>query len=213
MSFDSGLYEDVTDFAQSVGWLAGPAEVFSEYGVVLVAPVILALLWRARRRSAAELAAAVWVPVAIGVALVFDTVLKYAFAEVRPCRVVPGAHPLLPCDPPADYAFPSNHTVIAAAFAAAVLLVHRRWGWWSMAFAVLVAISRVYTGAHYPHDVVAGLAVGAGVGLLGLAVIPRLAELAGRFRDHRRASARSAPRRGRGRPGFGSRPPGGTDLR
>ncbi|WP_328610588.1 phosphatase PAP2 family protein [Amycolatopsis sp. NBC_00345] len=190
MFFDAGLYKDVTDFAGSVGWLAGPVVAFSEYGVFLVVPVILALVWRARRRGAAELAAAVWVPVAVGVALVFDTVLKSAFAEVRPCRVVAGVHTLLPCDAPTDYAFPSNHTVIVAAFAAAVLLVNRRWGWWAVGFAVLVGISRVYIGAHYPHDVVAGFALGMAVGLLGLAVTPRLAKLVERFTEFRSQPAR-----------------------
>ncbi|HEY3711107.1 MAG TPA: phosphatase PAP2 family protein [Amycolatopsis sp.] len=175
MFFDSGLYKDVTDFAGSVGWLAGPVVAFSEYGVFLIVPVILALVWRARTRGAAELAAALWVPVAVAVALAFDTVLKSAFAEVRPCRVVPGVHTLLPCDAPTDYAFPSNHTVIVAAFAGAMLLVNRRWGWWAAGFAVLVGISRVYIGAHYPHDVVAGFAIGMAVGLLGFAVVPRLA--------------------------------------
>ncbi|WP_051792514.1 phosphatase PAP2 family protein [Amycolatopsis jejuensis] len=172
--FDAGLYRDITDFAWSQQWLAGIVTGFSEYGVFLVVPVILALVWRARGRGAAELVAALWVPAAIALALAVDTVLKQLFAEIRPCRVVPGVHTLLPCDPPTDYAFPSNHTVIVAAFAVALLLVHRKWGWWALFFAVLMGISRVYVGAHYPHDVLAGFAVGAGVALLGLAVRARV---------------------------------------
>ncbi|MGV9300637.1 MULTISPECIES: phosphatase PAP2 family protein [Amycolatopsis] len=178
---DAGLYRDVTDFAWSQQWLAGIATTFSEYGVFLIVPVILALLWRARTRGAAALAAAAWVPIAIAVALAVDTVLKSVFAEVRPCRVVAGVHTLLPCDPPTDYAFPSNHTVIVAAFAVAVLLVNRKWGVWALVFAVLMGISRVYVGAHYPHDVLAGFVVGAGVALLGLVVREPLAKVAVRL--------------------------------
>ncbi|MER6874866.1 phosphatase PAP2 family protein, partial [Amycolatopsis sp. NPDC000673] len=122
-----------------------------------------------------------WVPIAIAVALAVDTVLKSVFAEVRPCRVVAGVHTLLPCDPPTDYAFPSNHTVIVAAFAVAVLLVNRKWGVWALVFAVLMGISRVYVGAHYPHDVLAGFVVGAGVGLLGIVVREPLAKVAVRL--------------------------------
>lgn len=178
---DAGLYRDVTGFAWSQHWLAGIATTFSEYGVFLVAPVILALLWRARTRGPAALAAAAWVPIAIAAALAVDTVLKSVFAEIRPCRVVPGVHTLLPCDPPADYAFPSNHTVIVAAFAVALLLVNRKWGLWALVFAVLMGVSRVYVGAHYPHDVLAGFVVGAGIGALGLVVREPLAKVAVRL--------------------------------
>ncbi|WP_020664850.1 phosphatase PAP2 family protein [Amycolatopsis benzoatilytica] len=165
---DAGLYRDITDFAWSQQWFAGIATTFTEYGVFLIVPVILALLWRARTRGPAELAAAAWVPIAVAVALIVDTVLKSAVAEVRPCRVVPNVHTLLPCDAPTDYAFPSNHTVIVASFAVALLLVHRKWGIWALVFAVLIGISRVYVGAHYPHDVLAGFVVGAAVASLGL---------------------------------------------
>jgi len=178
---DAGLYRDITDFAWSQQWFAGIATAFSEYGVFLIVPVFLALLWRARTRGLAELAAIAWVPIAVALALVVDTVLKSAFAEVRPCRVVPDVHTLLPCDPPTDYAFPSNHTVIVAAFAVALLLVHRKWGIWALVFAVLMGISRVYVGAHYPHDVLAGFVVGAGVALLGLVVRAPLEKLAARL--------------------------------
>ncbi|MGW4482923.1 phosphatase PAP2 family protein [Amycolatopsis sp. NPDC004368] len=181
---DAGIYRAVTDFAWSQHWLAGFAVVFGEYGVFLVVPAMLVLLWRAR--GAAALARAVWVPIAVAVALGFDTVLKALFAEVRPCRVVAGVHTLLPCDAPADYSFPSNHTVIAAAFAGAVLLIRRTWGAGATVFAVLVGASRVYLGAHYPHDVVAGLAVGLVVGLCGIAAHAWLVKLVERLPVGRR---------------------------
>ncbi|HWD01185.1 MAG TPA: phosphatase PAP2 family protein [Amycolatopsis sp.] len=166
---DAGIYRAITDFAWSQHWLAGIAVAIGEYGVFLVAPVLLALLWHARR-DADALARAAWVPIAVAVALGIDTVLKSAFAEIRPCRVVPGVHTLVPCDAPTDYAFPSNHTVFVAAFAGALLLIRRSWGWWATAFAVLIGFSRVYLGAHYPHDVLAGLVVGYAVGLSGVGV-------------------------------------------
>ncbi|MFI5610700.1 phosphatase PAP2 family protein [Amycolatopsis sp. NPDC051903] len=192
---DAGIYRAVTDFAWSQHWLAGFAVAFGEYGVFLVVPAVLALLWRARGAPTA-LARAVWVPAAVALALGFDTVLKALFAEVRPCRVVPGVRTLLPCDAPTDYAFPSNHTALVAAFAGAVLLVRRSWGWWATAFALLIGVSRVYLGAHYPHDVLAGLVVGYGVGLCGVAVHRHLRRLAERI-----LPARVSAASGSGRPG------------
>ncbi|MFF0147722.1 undecaprenyl-diphosphatase [Amycolatopsis sulphurea] len=174
---DAGIYRNVTDFAWAQHWLSGLGIAVAEYGVFLVVPVILALLWRARHHGADMLAVAVWVPLSMALAFVADTALKSLFAEVRPCRVVAGVHTLLPCDPPADYAFPSNHTVLVAAFAAAMFLVNRRWGRWAAVFAVVIGISRVYVGAHYPHDVLAGLVVGGVIGLLGTFARAPLAKL------------------------------------
>lgn len=54
-------------------------------------------------------------------------------------------------------------------------------GSWALVFAVLMGISRVYVGAHYPHDVLAGFVVGAGIGALGLVVREPLARMAVRL--------------------------------
>ncbi|EME60917.1 phosphatase PAP2 family protein [Amycolatopsis decaplanina] len=165
---DDGLYRAVTGFAASVPWLAGPAVAVTEYGLFLVVPAIVAMLWWARSRGPRALASALWVPCSVALAFGVDSVIKALVAEPRPCWAVTGVRPLLPCDPPADFSFPSNHTAIVAAFAAAVFLVRRRWAIPAGIFALLIGLSRVYVGAHYPHDVLAGLVVGAGVGMSGV---------------------------------------------
>jgi undecaprenyl-diphosphatase len=61
---------------------------------------------------------------------------------------------------------PSGHAVFA--FLTAVMLGHRRSWRWQVplyGFALAVAWQRVYVGAHYPLDVLAGALVGAVVGL------------------------------------------------
>lgn len=68
------------------------------------------------------------------------------------------------------YSFPSGHTMHAVLFAI-LYSAHVPIIAWIMApFAVLVAMSRVVLGLHYPSDVVAGAALGALLACCSLAV-------------------------------------------
>lgn len=69
---------------------------------------------------------------------------------------------------PITTSFPSGHSASAAAFATAVALESPWLGAVAIPLAAGVAVSRVYTGAHYPSDVLAGAALGAGAAALTL---------------------------------------------
>jgi undecaprenyl-diphosphatase len=56
--------------------------------------------------------------------------------------------------------FPSGHTSTAFSFAVLLIVLYRRWLWLALIPAALVAWSRVYLGAHFPLDTVAGAFVG-----------------------------------------------------
>jgi diacylglycerol kinase family enzyme len=64
---------------------------------------------------------------------------------------------------PASTSFPSGHAASAFAFATAFALEQRRARLPLFALASAVAYSRVYTGVHYPGDVLVGAALGAAV--------------------------------------------------
>ena len=68
-----------------------------------------------------------------------------------------------------EFSFPSGHTLHAVAFTILAVAAFPALGWILVRFAVLVALSRVVLGLHYPSDVLAGAAVGAT--LAGLALV------------------------------------------
>ncbi|MFE9393603.1 bifunctional phosphatase PAP2/diacylglycerol kinase family protein [Streptomyces sp. NPDC006784] len=90
---------------------------------------------------------------------VVNTVGKGAFGRSRPLLdEVPVIRRLKRL--PTSTSFPSGHAASAAAFATAVTLESRGWGAAVLPVAASVAFSRVYTGVHYPSDVLAGAAIG-----------------------------------------------------
>ncbi|HEY5614588.1 MAG TPA: phosphatase PAP2 family protein [Bacteroidota bacterium] len=90
--------------------------------------------------------------------------LKDIFGRIRPCHVLPDVNILVPCG--SGLSFPSSHAVNN--FAAAVLLSFYmpKGKWWFYTFAIAMAFSRPYVGAHYPSDILAGSAIGVGCGAL-----------------------------------------------
>jgi membrane-associated phospholipid phosphatase len=164
---DAGLYRDVTTFAASTPhWLAGMIDAATDAGLAVFAVLFVVAWWRSRRGHARGAALAVLAPVATVVAYAVSEVVKSFLREERPCRAVAGVVTLAPCPATGDWSFPSNHATIAAAAAVALVLAWRRLAWFVVPLALLLGLTRVYLGMHYPHDVAAGLLLGGLVALL-----------------------------------------------
>ncbi|MBY8885392.1 phosphatase PAP2 family protein [Streptomyces sp. PTM05] len=111
---------------------------------------------RAALRGAGSLAVA---------STVVNTMAKWSVRRARPALTdVPAVRRLR--RQPATTSFPSGHAASAAAFAFGVALEEPRWGVLIAPVAASVAFSRVYTGVHYPSDVLAGAAVGVAAALV-----------------------------------------------
>lgn len=56
--------------------------------------------------------------------------------------------------------FPSDHTVLAFAFACSLFLLHKKLGSVALGIACFIGISRIMAGVHYPSDVLAASIIG-----------------------------------------------------
>jgi membrane-associated phospholipid phosphatase len=162
---DDSLMVDVNHLALHTAWLHSPLVDYAHYGVVLFAVLLLSGLFLAKNSPSPRLAAAGWTPLAMLIALALNQLLGRWVAEPRPYQTHPQL--LVLGSRTSDFAFPSDHAVMAGAVAAGLLLVSRRLGVIASVAAGVMAFSRVYIGAHYPWDVLAGLLLAAAVTVLG----------------------------------------------
>jgi undecaprenyl-diphosphatase len=154
------LYTWTADLGASLpGPVGAVVEVVGELGIIVLLLAAALLAWRARARGLEHVAVAVAAAITVVGAYVLSEVVKSIVGEERPCRTLP-VHPLAACPGLGDYSWPSNHAVIAASLATAVVVMAPTWWRFAVPVALAVAVARVLTGAHYWHDVATGVAVG-----------------------------------------------------
>lgn len=146
-------------------WLWLP-EVLSTVGSYWGAPavVLLLLVWRRMqaRRGADSLDASLCSFVlGFALAMAAAAVAKMAFALPRPSLVLGEAVYRAASGPDSRYTLPSGHSVYVGVLAVALWPL---FGWGGrvglLAFAAAVGWSRIVLGAHFPADVIVGLAIG-----------------------------------------------------
>ena len=173
MDANTSLFLSVNDFARSTPWLHGPLVLYAGYGLVVFAGLLVAGWWIARKAGdPVRMAAALWAPTGMLLALAVNQPIVAAVNESRPYASLPDI--LVLATPTTDPGFPSDHAMVAGAVTAGLFLVDRRLGWVTAAAAALMAFSRVYIAAHYPLDVVVGLMLGAAISLAGYFLLRRI---------------------------------------
>jgi undecaprenyl-diphosphatase len=149
--YDSLHSQLATLFFSAITW-AGHLAFWAAVGLVLVL--------KDKRRPAIDLLTGALI------VIIAVQVIKYGLAVPRPFEVIPGVLPLThdPIGGEADPSFPSGHAAIVAMGAVIVGSAYPRSRPALVVLVLLVMLSRVYLGLHYPTDVLAGAVLGAAVG-------------------------------------------------
>lgn len=172
--FDGNLLIGIQQ-ALNADWLTPIMKVitaFGEYGIFWILVCAALLAFRRTRRLG--------IICALSLALTFilcNGIIKPLVDRTRPFEAFSAVQPFLPH--PGDASFPSGHTANAMGPAWGMFVSSRDetapMGWrgngvsaravhkWSIAaiiLALLIALSRLYLGMHYPSDVLAAIAVG-----------------------------------------------------
>lgn len=153
------IYSKTTDLAK-----VDPYLIFS-----LIVMIVISI-WKISPKSKSELTK--WHHWFMGFYFIFTTIafsglitllLKHVFGRVRPNANDGSAiWQSFPFEGGYGFlSFPSGHSTTAGAIAMIICLFAPRLAPFGIAFAIWIGVSRLGVGAHYPADVLAGLAVGA----------------------------------------------------
>lgn len=197
---DYRLYHAINQFVLAHAWVGHAMGSVETWAVPLFGLATFALWFLDRPggprkwklASASALASA-------GLALLIAQVIGKTWPRERPFAAHSSAH--VWGSRSHDPSFPSDHASAAFAIAFAILLFDQMVGSIFVAAAAAIAVGRVFVGAHYPADVLAGALLGLGAALFviraGRPVIEWLVRLVERVTDPllapfwRRRSARA----------------------
>lgn len=94
-----------------------------------------------------------------------NLMLKNLVARTRPYDAIDGLTPVVA--KLKDYSFPSGHAAITFACLFVVfLMMPKRYGIPALCMGIIMGLSRLYVGVHYPTDVIAGTAIGIGFAVI-----------------------------------------------
>jgi undecaprenyl-diphosphatase len=93
------------------------------------------------------------------IALTIAEICKFIIPSPRPFADGLGIMPLISVSDPLG-SFPSAHAAFFGALGTAIFFQNKQAGKWYLLAALLIGISRIATGVHWPSDIIAGLLLG-----------------------------------------------------
>lgn len=128
-------------------------------GIIWLCCVAVLLFFKKYRRFGVVLLVALAIEL-----LICNGILKNIFARTRPYDFVEGIELII--KKPGNFSFPSGHTMSSAVAATVLAMTNKKFGYFAIPLAVLIAFSRLYLYVHYPSDVVVAGILGVIIGIV-----------------------------------------------
>lgn len=117
------------------------------------------------------------IAVLVGVVIcdqVNSSIIKELVGRARPCHFLADINLLVPCG--AGKSFPSSHAANSMMGITIIAMFFRKHKVWLPLLPIIIGISRVFVGVHFPVDIFAGWIVGVIVGLITYFIVTKLAD-------------------------------------
>lgn len=178
---DHTIFRWINNLTEHTTWANGVVKFYAQAGIAVFAALLVVAFLDARHHDdRIALATTIWAGAAALAALGIGQLIGQAADRARPYETLSNVH--LVVSKTTDFSFPSDHATVAGAVAAGLVIANRRWGTIAAVAALMMTFARVYVGAHYPGDVLAGLALGVLVAIAGrYLVVPVLRRLLDRL--------------------------------
>lgn len=184
-NFNTTVFDSINQEAGKSAYLdSGMVFVTHYMPYIMIALVVIYIVWWFPKRyhgavsGLYRLAQSIEFVASLAMTYIVVQFIKVAIASPRPFAVLP--HTVLLIPDQGGFSFPSMHTALTVAVAVSVFVHHRRLGTLLLVFALLVGISRIYVGVHYPVDVLVG-------GLIGWAISAAMHALLSKVAHHTEA--------------------------
>ena len=128
--------------------------------------------------------------------IVVNIILKNWVARIRPYELVEGLNLMI--EKQKDFSFPSGHATNS--FACAWVLfreLKKPYGVSALILAILIALSRLFVGVHYPTDIIIGIAIGICSAEAARAIVKALKNRFPAFRDYIRPTVKKGKATGK----------------
>jgi undecaprenyl-diphosphatase len=166
--YDSSLFLAINNISSNPD-LAFAAFILTQFGSEIVIGLLGVSIY-AMFKTKRNLTFVIFLAIIITDLTLF--LLKSWYFRPRPYEVL--SNVILPIGQDQGSSFPSGHTARAFAFASVVVIRQGRRYSSIISLAILVAISRMMLGVHYPLDVLGGALLGIFIGIMSVKIIKRV---------------------------------------
>lgn len=157
MTLDTQIFYLLNNLAGQSPFFDGVIVFLASYLAYILVALFLALLFFSQYQRREKLQILLITGVATLIARFGITeIIRFFYHRPRPFLTLQ-VHQLLP---ETSWSFPSGHATFFFALSTVVYLYNKKWGTRFFVATVLMTVSRVIAGIHYPSDIIGGAVIG-----------------------------------------------------